>query len=172
MSTGRSKNGQFIRGATSWHKGKKGVYSVETRRKMSEAKKGKPNWRNGQTGVYKHTPEWKAAQAERSKGHKLSQESRKKIGDANRGERNGQWKGGTAAKDYSARRTYEYRLWRKAVLERDRNCIWCGSEERLEIDHILPFASYPELRLAIDNGRVLCHDCHKKTTTYRRITKS
>ena len=28
------------------------------------------------------------------------------------------------------------------------------------------FSLFPELRLAIDNGRVLCVPCHKKTYSY------
>ena len=69
--------------------------------------------------------------------------------------------------------TMEYKLWRKAVFERDNyTCIWCGARSAkgikviLNADHIKPFALYPELRLAIDNGRTLCEDCHKTTDTY------
>ena len=62
----------------------------------------------------------------------------------------------------------EYKLWRKAVFERDNyTCIWCGYKgNKLQADHIKPFADYPELRFAIDNGRALCVDCHKKTRTW------
>ena len=60
-----------------------------------------------------------------------------------------------------------YRDWRKAVFERDNfECIWCGSTENLNADHIKPFAYFPELRFAIDNGRTLCKKCHRKTDTW------
>ena len=41
-----------------------------------------------------------------------------------------------------------------------------GKTVTLNADHIKPFAYFPELRFAIDNGRTLCVDCHKKTDTY------
>lgn len=42
-------------------------------------------------------------------------------------------------------------------------CIWCGQRGgRLNADHIKPFSLFPELRLALDNLRTLCESCHKK----------
>ncbi len=44
------------------------------------------------------------------------------------------------------------------VLTRDAVCVWCGSSERLEVDHIIRYAdggsNHPS------NLRLLCHDCH------------
>lgn len=63
----------------------------------------------------------------------------------------------------------EYKLWKKAVYERDENtCVWCGfkgdnkKSVTIHADHILPVATHPELRFAIDNGRTLCKSCHYK----------
>lgn len=79
------------------------------------------------------------------------------------------WKGGISEvnRKFKAnfQSTVEYKLWRTAVFERDGyKCIWCGSDKSgtLNADHILEFATHPELRLAIDNGRTLCRQCHYK----------
>ena len=76
------------------------------------------------------------------------------------------------------RTSYEYFLWKKAVLERDNyTCVLCDFKTKwatpsdVEVDHIKPFAFYPELRFAIDNGRVLCVPCHKKDTIIKRKNK-
>ena len=73
----------------------------------------------------------------------------------------------------------EYRLWRESVFKRDNwTCVWCGArsskgyEVILNVDHIKPFASYPELRFAIDNGRTLCKPCHETTDTYGKKIKN
>lgn len=89
------------------------------------------------------------------------------------GENHYNWKGGITPLQMKIRNSMEYKLWRNAVFERDNyTCIWCGSRSgngkriALAADHIKPFCDYPELRFAIDNGRTLCNDCHKKTDTY------
>lgn len=56
----------------------------------------------------------------------------------------------------------ESRLWRKAVLERDKNhCRRCHGTARLETHHIHPFGQYPEKRWEVSNGVTLCRSCHQ-----------
>ena len=83
------------------------------------------------------------------------------------------WLGGITLADKKLRNSLDYRLWREAVFKRDNwSCKFCGDRSRsdnyvyLEADHIKPWALYPELRFAIDNGRTLCKPCHKTTDTY------
>lgn len=86
---------------------------------------------------------------------------------ANLGAKNPSWKGGISPMRKIISGTPEYKLWRKAVFERDNwTCIWCGNKKQIQADHIKSFAQFPELRFAIDNGRTLCLPCHKTTDTY------
>lgn len=101
----------------------------------------------------------------------MSAEWRSKVGQ--KGEKNHFWRGGIYPEHRRIRNTVEYRLWREAIFERDNyTCVWCGLRSAkgvkaiLNADHIKPFAHYPELRFALDNGRSLCIECHKKTDTY------
>lgn len=80
--------------------------------------------------------------------------------------------------NHRIRKSVEYRLWREAIFTRDNyTCIWCGARSGkgsmvyLNADHIKPFAYYPELRFALDNGRTLCLPCHKTTDTYKQKQK-
>lgn len=144
-----------------WEKGKK--HSIETRKKISLALKGK---NIGNTWGFKK------GQISYMKGKKMSPESRLKMSIAHKkliGSLSPRWKGDLVNKHVRIRNSQEYKLWRKAVYERDNyTCIWCGDNRggNLEADHIKPFSLYPELRFAIDNGRTLCKDCHKKTDTW------
>jgi hypothetical protein len=88
------------------------------------------------------------------------------------------WRGGITSENDKIRKSREYKLWRKSVFTRDNyTCIWCGAKSKkgvtviLNADHIKPFAYFPELRLAIDNGRTLCEECHKKTDTFKMNKK-
>lgn len=100
-------------------------------------------------------------------------ETRKKLSELRKGEKHHNWKGGVTPINETIRKSFEYKLWRKAVFERDNyQCIWCGKGGDIHADHIKPFAYYPELRFAIDNGRTLCVECHKSTDTYGHRAKN
>jgi len=81
-----------------------------------------------------------------------------------RGENHRWWKGGISPINELLRKSPEYKLWRKAVFERDNyTCIWCGRRDKtIQADHIQEFSKRPDLRFAIDNGRTLCKECHIK----------
>ena len=104
-------------------------------------------------------------------------DSRKKYGSWNKGKKfpnlqgpnSSNWKGGVTPINRIIRTSPEYKIWRKAVYERDNyTCIWGGKAhgDRLNADHIKPFSLYPELRFSVDNGRTLCAECHKLTDTF------
>ena len=118
-----------------------------------------------------HSKETKNKISESLKGRKQTEEHKRKNSESKKGEKNPSWKGGLTIENKKIRNSKEYKLWRKAVIERDKECIWCGNKENLEADHIKPLALFPELRFAIDNGRALCNKCHKKTKTYGGRTK-
>lgn len=106
-------------------------------------------------------------------GWVLSAETRKKMSDSRKGEKSYLWRGGITPENKRIRNSVEYKLWREAVFERDNwTCIWCGVRSAkgvkvtLNADHIKPFAYFPELRFALDNGRTLCADCHRTTDTF------
>lgn len=78
------------------------------------------------------------------------------------------WKGGITPINQKIRNSKDYILWRTAVFMRDDyTCQICDERGgNLQADHIKPFSLYPELRLAIDNGRTLCKSCHLQTDTW------
>lgn len=118
-----------------------------------------------------HSEELKELMIIRTTGKTYSLESRIKRGLNMKGENNKNWKGGVTSPNETARKSISYKVWRKAVFERDNyTCVFCGEKEsisgKLEADHIKPFAYFEELRFDIGNGRTLCKECHKKTDTY------
>lgn len=146
LNTGRT---HFKKGRIPWNKGKKGLQigwgKGEKRGSnplLSLAKKGKPTWNKG-----------------------LTFETDNRILS---GENHYHWKGGISKERDMLKHKKEYIIWRTAVFMRDDyTCQWCGAINiELNADHIKPWALYPELRYAIDNGRTLCVPCHRQTDTY------
>jgi hypothetical protein len=86
------------------------------------------------------------------------------------GENSPNWKGGITPDNARIRHSIQYRAWRTSVFERDDyRCFDYGARSGngkrviLEAHHIFSFALFPRLRLAIENGITLCHDCHERT---------
>lgn len=169
ISLDNLKLGGFKKGYKPWNIGLKGIvkFSKESKEKLSKSLKGKPKpWLKGKKRVF--TEEWKKKISNGTKGKKISLETRNKISLALSGNKSYLWQGGKTTESEKIRKSIEYKLWRKSVFERDKyTCVWCFQVGGiLNADHIKPFSLYPELRFAIDNGRTLCKECHKKTDTY------
>src|SRR3990167_735874 len=132
--------------------------SEETRKKLSLTHKGK-----------KFSKEIRENMRIAAIKRMSSNDLRLKISLAHKGNKSRFWKGGITPINKAIRNSLEYRLWRESVFKRDKfTCQWCGDNRggHLNADHIRPFSLYPELRFAIDNGRTLCIDCHRKTSSY------
>lgn len=166
--------------------------SENHKRKIAEALKGN---KNGIGHVI--SLEHKENLRKIHKGKSLSQETKQKISKANKGKKkpvrskehcdklslmqlnkvkegkHNFYKGGITKGNKFIRTSREYKLWRKAVFERDRwTCIFCGYRgSNIQADHIKRFSDYPELRFSIDNGRTLCYNCHKTTDTWGNYIK-
>ena len=101
-------------------------------------------------------------------GRQHSMETKGKIAQSRLGEKHPRWKGGISSKQAKLRGRIEFKIWRNAVFVRDNwTCQECGNQGvRLVAHHIKSFAEYPELRLAIDNGKTLCYQCHRLTDNF------
>lgn len=167
VSRGRAK----YCGRDCWNERIQTGRSNETKTKISVSKLGKKRkpfseeWKNNiRTGRMK---------LKEKQGYLNSFESRKKMGLAHSGEKCTFYIDGRDDVNNKIRCSMEYKIWRTAVYERDNyTCIWCGARSGngktvyLAADHIKPFSLFPELRFAIDNGRTLCKECHRKTDTF------
>jgi hypothetical protein len=172
----RNEKGQFVKGFKHTEESKKKIIKALTGRPVSKKVIEKITGNTYRKGI-KHTDEFKKAVSFRHSGKVNSIESRIKMSKSKLGENNPNWKGGISTENQLIRGSMEYKLWRESVFTRDNyTCVWCfkrggwSKEEKRQIeiqaDHIKPFASYPELRFAIDNGRTLCIDCHRTTDTW------
>lgn len=157
---------------------KKKPHSLESRLRMSAARKGKPV-------PYLHTPEALAKRVAKITGVKRGPrppEVRARIAFAHIGSKSHSWKGGYANRKERLRCNAFYKTWRASVFQRDRyTCSKCNKKGgHLEADHIItmksiltPLTSIKDdtefYRVAwslpimrdITNGRTLCKSCHR-----------
>ncbi len=131
----------------------------ETRRKLSEALKKhvrSEEHNNNISVALKISSKAKELQFKKGKdnpGYGLDQS----------GDKNGNWKGGTTKANQQLRNNPQYKVWRKACLERDRyKCTDCGAPGFLQVHHIKSISEYPDLVLDIENGKTVCVVCHEK----------
>lgn len=58
-------------------------------------------------------------------------------------------------------KTREYRVWRDAILKRDKyKCKMCGTRETVQVHHIFRWADWPQHRYETWNGIALCKHHH------------
>ena len=175
----RERMSKSMKGRIVWNKGKTGIYTKEQLQKMSEIRKGR-----------KLSDETKRKMSESLKGRPsgmlgkhCSSEHKKKISEANRGNKGSNWKGGLVALSQQIRTCYKYRQWRSDVFTRDSfTCQECLDNKggNLEAHHIealsviifknniktLEDALKCEEVWNINNGQTLCKVCHQKTDNF------
>lgn len=132
-----------------------------------KSKLGKPSWNKDKKLTQEHIDKLVKSHV----GIKMPPrtiEHRINMALARKGEKSHFWQGGVSEENKRIRNGVDFKLWREAVFARDNwTCQECGVRGVfLHPHHIKPFAYYPELRFAIDNGQTLCKLCHFKTDTY------
>lgn len=98
------------------------------------------------------------------KGHITTIKTRRKISNAQKGDKGNNWIDGRTSENKRVRMGIETRLWRESVYSRDGwTCQKCGDDKggNLQAHHIRNFAEVIELRTSIENGITFCKDCHK-----------
>lgn len=134
------------------------------RKRLSEVKKLKPNryWL-GKKRSLEDREKFRVSHL----GQSPSIEHRRKLSESGKRAK-AHMRSADSSEHERIRKSLEYRLWREAVLKRDNwTCRFCFARGgKIHADHIKPFAYFPELRFAIDNGRTLCVPCHMATPTW------
>lgn len=124
-------------------------HSVETLRRMSEAKKGKHP-----------SEETRRKMSKAQKARTFSMEHRRRISEAKKGENNAAWRGGITERYYGPNWRRQQRLAR----QRDKGICWnCGTHEdgqNHSIHHIIPYRISQDNSL--ENLMTLCPSCHPR----------
>lgn len=170
-----SKKGRFKKGLIPWNKEKKGVMPIPWN-------KGKKMniipWNKGKKASLKDRKNLDRT------GTKHSEETRKKMSIAHKGEKSYLWKGGITTLVQQIRHCFKYRQWRSDIFTRDNfTCLLCGIRSGNGKAVYLIADHYPKLFSEIfyenkiknleealvceefwniNNGRTLCKECDNK----------
>lgn len=138
--------------------------------------KGQKGWNKGLTKetnpsllqqsqtLKKHWKEHPRPSTMLNKHHSLR--TRKKMSLVRQGSGNANWKGGLTRIIRIIRNTKEYRWWQEKIKEKyGLICGRCGSIRNSQTHHIYPIASYPNKIFDLENGIILCKNCHRLEIT-------
>lgn len=128
-----------------------------------------------------HTKKTKEKISRHQRGRRLSETTKKKIGEAEKGEKHWNWKGGITSINIKIRNSLKSKEWKNNIFTRDNwTCQKCGKRGiELRAHHIFNFSEYPKLKFEINNGITLCKKCHvdfhkiygRKANTNKEIKK-
>jgi hypothetical protein len=147
---------QFQKRYTPWNRGKKWPKEIkekisksvkilwrnpEYRRHMSEVHKGQVSSMKGKH----HTKETKERISKRLRGRRLSEVTKKKIGEVEKGKRHWNWKGGITPINIKIRNSLKSKEWKNIIFARDNwTCQKCRKRGiELRAHHILSLGRYP-----------------------------
>jgi len=154
----------------------KGVpFSKEHKRKIGKAKKGKPLSKEHKKNIGK-SHKGKSSGA-LDKHWKLSEETRKKMSKAKKGDKNYSWKDGISQdknhynrqrrnRKLNAEGSHTFGEWELLKKQYGYTCPCCGKEEpdiKLTEDHIIPLSKGGSDH--IENIQPLCRSCNSKKHT-------
>lgn len=90
-----------------------------------------------------------------------SMEKRKRKSATSQGIKYEEWKSFRKPLIVRLRNSYKYKEWKKKVLSKYNCCQCCGTSKKLEAHHIESFVLNKEKRFDVNNGIILCHNCHE-----------
>lgn len=191
----RDKKGRFIKGSIPHNKGlpkemqpcytKQNTlgyrHTEETKKKISQAL-AEQHKRGIRSAEQLHTKESREKASLSRMGHEVSEQTRQKIGNGNRGEKNPRWNPNREEVKQDRRNDGAYKQWRYTVRKRDRNECQLKSGEcssKIVTHHIIPWSVDKTLRYQETNGITLCSLHHPRTReselnmveTFSRIIK-
>jgi len=164
------------------------------KKKLSEKQKAKGTIPPSRKGT-KSSEETRLKQSRSLKGKKggflggkHTEETKKRIGLAFRGDKHPNWKGGITPLVMKIRLCPRTKIWRDSIFSRDNfTCHLCGKRGgRIEADHYpIPFSEIFKKNLIksldqaieckefwdINNGRTLCRPCHDKNKKWKNREK-
>lgn len=112
--------------------------------------------------VAEYTDTWnKGKIGYKTKPHSI-QTILKMKASARKGSASNLWRGGVCRKQRAKITDWCASIRQLKLKECGYSCASCGSSASLELDHIKPVYSNPELAYAYDNIQVLCKSCHSK----------